>query len=246
MSVAQSAEESAELSGVVNFRDLGGLPAGAGVTRPGVLFRSGALSRLDEGGRRELQRLGIRRIVDLRSDEEVEHEPSHTEGLGIETVRALMFVGSVASFVAQGLTLEEAYAQLLDGSGACIARVVTQLAEGHPTLVHCAIGKDRTGVSVAVTLAAAGVDEDAIVADYAATEAQLPQDRAEQVLEWLTRTHPGDSSLEELYLRSPARAMTATLHHLRQRHGGASAYLRTHGVGDAQLAQLRKRLLLVQ
>ena len=44
-----------------------------------------------------------------------------------------------------------------------------------PVLVHCTVGKDRTGVTVALTLAAAGVDDDeAVVADYARTEELLP------------------------------------------------------------------------
>ena len=42
------------VSGALNFRDVGGLPAGSGVTRSGVLFRSGNLARLDDAGRAEI------------------------------------------------------------------------------------------------------------------------------------------------------------------------------------------------
>ncbi len=41
-----------------------------------------------------------------------------------------------------------------------------------PALMHCAAGKDRAGLSIAVTLLAVGVERDAIVADYLESNAQ--------------------------------------------------------------------------
>lgn len=232
------------VSGVTNFRDVGGLPAGAGTTRHGVLFRSGALSRLDDDGRRTLHELGVERIVDLRSDDELAREPSRVDGLGVETVRAPMFVGSLESFLASGVTLDDSYLDLLDNAGERIATVAHSIAAGHPTLVHCAIGKDRTGVSVAVTLAAAGVDDEAIVGDYALTEQNLPASRARQIRAWLARAHPGSRHLEELYLHSPARAMRHVLAHLHERWGDGGAYLREAGVSADELAALRSALVI--
>ncbi|POH85084.1 hypothetical protein CJ026_026620, partial [Ralstonia pickettii] len=92
------------------------------------------------------------------------------------------------------------------------------------------IGKDRTGVSVAVTLAAAGVDDDAIVGDYALTEQNLPASRARQIRAWLARAHPGSRHLEELYLHSPARAMRHVLAHLHERRGGGDRGDEPHGL----------------
>ena len=63
-----------EVPGAVNLRDVGGLPAGAAVTRHGVLFRSGNLAQLDASGTSALGGLGLRRIIDLRADEVEEHE----------------------------------------------------------------------------------------------------------------------------------------------------------------------------
>ena len=57
-----------DVPGALNFRDVGGLPAGAARTRAGVLFRSGNLARLDDDGRAVLARLGIRRIVYASSE----------------------------------------------------------------------------------------------------------------------------------------------------------------------------------
>ena len=72
-----------------------------------------------------------------------------------------------------------------------------------PVLVHCSVGKDRTGVTVALTLAAAGVDEAAVVADYARTETLLPPERNARILAYLQQEHPGARHLEELATRSP-------------------------------------------
>jgi protein-tyrosine phosphatase len=58
-----------DLQGAWNFRDVAD---STGVLRPGRLFRSGELSRLDHGGRAELRRLGITDVADLRSPREVE------------------------------------------------------------------------------------------------------------------------------------------------------------------------------
>ena len=69
--------------GAVNFRDVGGLPAGSSRTRAGMLFRSGNLAQLDEAGVAALDGLGIRRIIDLRADEEVAHAPSKLGGLDV-------------------------------------------------------------------------------------------------------------------------------------------------------------------
>ncbi len=69
--------------GALNFRDVGGLPAGSGATRPRVLFRSGNLARLTGEGCRALADLGVRRIVDLRADDEVATQ--HHELTGQDT-----------------------------------------------------------------------------------------------------------------------------------------------------------------
>ncbi len=62
------AETSLELPGAWNFRDVAGSTA---ALRPGRLFRSSELSRLDDGGRATLRRLGITDVADLRSSREV-------------------------------------------------------------------------------------------------------------------------------------------------------------------------------
>lgn len=232
-----------EIHGALNFRDVGGLPAGGARTRAGVLFRSGNLARVDAAGRDSLRALGLRRIVDLREDAEIALEPTRLDGLGHETVRIPLFVGSAASFFEADLSLAEMYRALIDGSAAGIVDVVRAVLADQPVLVHCTVGKDRTGVTVALTLAAAGVDEDAVVADYARTESLLPARRNESVLAYLRRQHPHARHLEDLATRSPAPAMQGLFDELRTQYGAPVEFLRAHGLDDGEIVELRRVLV---
>lgn len=231
------------VAGAVNFRDIGGLPAGHRATRSGVLFRSGNLARLDEGTRRRIAGLGLRRIVDLRDDDEVRTDPSFLGPDAPETVRVPLFLGSVASFFAEDVSLTEMYDRLVDDAAPALATVARAVVEEQPVLVHCTVGKDRTGVSIALILAAAGVDEEAVVADYARTAASLPAARNRRVVAWLRAAHPEARHAVELATASPAPVMRTLLGRLRAQYGSVGEYLVAAGVGDAELAELRRILI---
>jgi protein-tyrosine phosphatase len=230
------------VAGAVNLRDVGGLPAGDRRTRHGVLYRSGNLAQLESRGIEDLSRLRLRRIIDLRSDEEVLHAPSPT-GIAAEIVRVPLFLGSVASFFENDISLAEMYRRLVDDSADRVVQVVRGIVSDQPVLVHCTVGKDRTGVAVALTLAAAGVDEEAVIADYARTEGLLPAWRNRGVIERLRALHPRARHLEELATRSPAHVMKGLLDDLTTRFGSASDYLRASGLSDDELRELRRVLV---
>src|SRR4029077_7038622 len=80
------------------------------------------------------------------------------------------------------IIIANGYVELLDAGAMAFATALERIVApgGTPALVHCAAGKDRTGVLVALLLDAAGVDRDVIVADYAAT-----QDRMVAIIERL-------------------------------------------------------------
>jgi protein-tyrosine phosphatase len=222
---------------------VGGLPAGTGTTRSGVLFRSGNLARLDDRGRAALRARGIRRIIDLRGDDEIAFEPSLIEGLDILTQRVPLFIGSAESFFTRDVALADFYRALLDDAAEAVVEVVRGILADQPVLVHCTVGKDRTGVTVALALAAAGVDEDAVIADYARTEGLLPPARNARVLAYLRARHPDAIHLEDLATRSPAPVMRALLDDLRERFGSPVDFLRGHGLDDAEVAALRRVLV---
>ena len=236
-------EPGALVPGAVNLRDVGGLPAGDATTRHGVLYRSGNLARLDPDGVRALARLRLRRIIDLRADDEISLEPSLTEGIDVVTQRVPLFLGSIESFFRNDLTLDQLYRLLVEESSQGVVEVVRGILAEQPVLVHCTVGKDRTGVTIALTLAAAGVDPEAVVADYARTEGLLPAYRSERIVALLRSMHPEAVHLEDLATRSPAPVMRALLDDVDRRFGSAADYLRAHGLADDELVELRRVLL---
>ena len=229
--------------GAVNLRDVGGLPAGDRRTRSGVLFRSGNLARLDDAGIAALSRLGLKRIIDLRADDEVMWAPSRVGDMTVTTQRAPLFLGSVESFFADDVSLDEMYRRLVEESADRVVAVVRGILADQPVLVHCTVGKDRTGVTVALALAAAGVDEDAVVADYARTEGLLPASRNRRVVMMLRAMHPRSVHLEDLVMHSPAPVMAALLARVTEQYGSAADYLRAHGLSDEEVGELRSILI---
>lgn len=239
-----SAQAPSLVAGAVNFRDTGGLAAASGVTRAGVLYRSGNLASVSfPEGADALRGLGLRRIIDLRSDDEVRHSPSLGVGSEIDVQRVPLFLGSVSSFFEQDLSLSTMYRALVDDSANGVVEVVRGILADQPVLVHCTVGKDRTGVTVALALAAAGVDEEAVIRDYARTEALLPVERNRDIIAYLRAQHPESKNLEDLATRSPAPVMRALLADLSARYGSPAQYLRASGLDHAELAELRRVLI---
>lgn len=230
------------VSGAVNFRDVGGLPAGDRRTRSGVLYRSGNLVAVDDEGARTLRDLGIRRVIDLRDESEVAHAPSRLDD-AVEIQHEPLFLGSVASFFERDLSLDEMYAALIDDSADRVVAAVRGILRAQPVLVHCTVGKDRTGVTVAIALAAAGVDREAVIADYARTEDFLPAERNARVLAAIRAVHPDNVHAEALATRSPAPVMRALLHRVDRDFGSPAGYLRAKGMTEAELEGLREVLL---
>lgn len=171
------------LDGVPNFRDAGGLSVAiGGRVRHGLLYRSGRLSRLSDADRAVLGTLGIRHIYDLREPGERERSPTRWPGPAIRvwTDRDHLTAWSVAILNypqdAPGMRrfLIDLYSELPHAFAPRIADIVRDLGVGEgPCVVHCAAGKDRTGVVVGVLLALAGVAHADIAAEYSLTAGRL-------------------------------------------------------------------------
>ena len=194
---------ASELSGAWNFRDVSENTA---ALRPGRLFRSSELSRLDEDGRAALSRLGITDVADLRATREVARRGPGRVPDGVD-IHLLPFPDlgdeedtdgeaphehafqKMLTESAEGESLNEAagrymideYRQFPTRNGAqrALRRVITLLADGRPVLTHCFAGKDRTGFVVAAVLEAIGLDQDTIVADFLRSNDAVPQLRTQ-------------------------------------------------------------------
>lgn len=154
--------------------------------------------------------------------------------------------------------LGELYVQMLEHGASSFAEVARRVAasgrsEAPPeggavdgrasaVLVHCTAGKDRTGVAVALLLDAAGVDRDAVIADYAVSERNLAGPWADRMLAGIEQMGaPLTPEIRELVTGTPPSAIAQALSWLDER-GGAAAYLRSGGLTDAELDALRTGL----
>jgi hypothetical protein len=169
---------------MANLRDVGAPGSALGRwVRAGVLWRSDAPLPGDADpsltGTLDGATWPPRVVIDLRDPKELHDEPHPLAGPGVDVV-ALPLTGSLAPAeqlrMRQGRTsLAELYVQLLGTAHSWLPVLVRTAARAEgPTLVHCAAGKDRTGVSVALLLALAGVPRPEILADYLATGDALP------------------------------------------------------------------------
>jgi protein-tyrosine phosphatase len=118
-------------------------------------------------------------------------------------------------------------------------RALTSTAPG-ASVVHCAAGKDRTGVVCALALAVAGVPHEEIVADYAMTADVIDALVAKLAA---SPTYAEDMDTRDVASHTPrAETMDRVLTLLDERHGGAIGWLETHGFGAGEQAALRSRL----
>jgi len=233
--------------GVLNARDLGGYPAAGGrETRWGAVVRSDSLGDLTAAGRAALAGYGVRAIVDLRLADEIARHPNPFATPGDHGVAYtnVSVIDPAGGFPPGTYTMAENYLWMLDHFGAFIAKAMAAVA-GAPeggVLIHCAAGKDRTGLISALLLGLAGVPAETIAADYAMTAELLrPRDEA-----WLAAAPPGERAEREAVLAryAPrAEVMLDVLAGLEERYGGVEGYLLAAGVSAADLDRLRERLL---
>lgn len=137
---------------------------------------------------------------------------------------------------------EEGWQALADyGFRANVARVIQSVVDAPRggVLVHCAGGKDRTGLTVAILLRLAGVGLDDIAADYALSEERL-RPRHER---WLAEA-ADDAERERLrrITATPAASMVGVLKELERRHGSVERYLLEGGAPEDIGERVRRRL----
>lgn len=258
-----------ELSGAWNFRDVAeetGIVAGR-------FFRASELSNLDDAGRNAMTGYGVTDVADLRTLRELQRHGAGLVPAGVD-IHHLPFVETVAAdgeaphehafqrmmtdkpegmsvADAAALYMTEEYGRIAGAPLArrAVQRVVTLLGSGRRVLAHCFAGKDRTGFTIAVVLEAAGVDRDAIMADYLRSNVSVPQLRESilatireraadnpEVLD-LAEARLTDSVLgvREQYLESARRTVD-------DEFGSLGGFLAAAGVTDDDLARLRTAL----
>lgn len=185
-----AAERALPLDAATNFRDLGGYRTDDGRrVRWGRLFRSGHTATLTGRDVSYLESLDIRICCDFRREEEHRIEPSRLPS-ATRIVGITVDPGSSTSFFDRlaggGVSPAEMASFMEDVNREFVRHHATQfrrmfdellsLAEG-AFMINCAAGKDRTGFGAAMILAALGVPEEVIVADYLLSGRYFPIQR---------------------------------------------------------------------
>jgi protein-tyrosine phosphatase len=257
-----------EIDGVVNMRDLGGLPtAHGGSTAWRRLIRSDDLQALSPAAVDHLVAdVGVRDIVDLRSETELHllgdgplrvleslthhhHSllPRSREDIGGRRRLASGDSGLGSPWKKHDGRRDAAFwadhylgylSERPDSVSAALD--IISRSEG-ATIVHCAAGKDRTGTVVAMALSVAGVPDEVIVEDYV-----LSAERINRILDRL-HEHPVYGEVLRSQpaddQRPKASSMETILGALRDRFGGAEGWLFEQGWSRADVERLQARLM---
>ena len=181
MPVSSDNERILTLEGGCNFRDIGGYSTTEGRTVAWRhVYRAGVLSYITQRDWHLLQVRGIRAVCDLRRADEREKEPTRwpdtaahalhwEDSLSMPTLRSYAAqrpstpAGMFDAMIDLYRTLPQRMASRIHGLIECIAN------DRVPLVVHCAAGKDRTGVAIATLLSLLGVPRETVMEDYLLT-----------------------------------------------------------------------------
>lgn len=225
---------------LVNLRDVGGLPlGGGGVARSGVLYRGDA-SYDGDVAPVHVAVWPPAAVVDLRTAAEIDRAPHAWPDATAVHHRPLHAAAVPASLRASG-DIGDVYDFILATVPDRVAGVVDLVAaQPGPVLVHCAAGKDRTGIVIAALLLSAGVEPEAVVADYVATASNMPAVVRRLVDRGMGGA--GDTSLPSSWADAPQAAVEKVVDRFTSHPGGVDGWLVQHGARPARLDQWRHRL----
>ncbi len=231
-----------------NARDLGGLRTADGrVTRWGAIVRADSLDRLNDEGWRALAAHGVRTVVDLRNKIERDAEPYVC---ALDVVRVPIEDDTDDEFVERWrpFSTPHYYRAALDRWPDRAAAAVAAVARARPggVVVHCGLGRDRTGLLTMLLLSLAGVMPEDIADDYELSATRLPPLDADRLLSSASLVNARsrrqlEDDLERERLRrertSDRDAILATLASL-----DLTAYLLGAGLSGDEVHAVRARL----
>ncbi|MEO1439841.1 MAG: tyrosine-protein phosphatase [Chloroflexota bacterium] len=233
------------LDGVHNLRDLGGYATTHGMqTRWHRFFRADGLHALTEPAQQTLVDVGLRTVIDLRNQQELDEKPDvFATNEAVKYVHLSLFENVRGAGGGLPHNLTEIYLHALDNNQSAFKDVIDVVADSSDSgvLFHCTAGKDRTGLISALLLGVVGVGDEDIVADYALTTHYL-KDFFEQRRAEARRTGEDISAYEPLFLSEP-QFMQTVLDHLFENYGGIPGYLTSIGISAARIEKIQSVLL---
>ena len=237
---------------ITNFRDIGGYKSQDGrQVRYGCFYRSAPITFSSDSDRQEFQKLGIKNILDLRSDIEAQKCPDetidgchyiHCSAIALDTpyqgnfdMEDLIRSGALSNLKYYILEIyknlpfkNEAYQKIFD----------LMLHDGTPFVFHCTAGKDRTGFAAYLILKTLGVQDDCILEDYMLSNVYRSEEN-----QAFTRQIPNIPGLEEL-LCVKEEYLKTSIQAIEEQYGDFETYVKEeYGIRKNEIAILRERYL---
>ncbi len=220
---------------IINFRDLGGYEFDGGVTAYGRVFRAGIARDPSPKDLELLKEAGIKTVVDLRGDSEVEDMPSYFKDSKDFDYYHISLLEANPALAQSDITMPEMYEMCLTDYSKNFAEVLRIIASIEtPFLFHCFCGKDRTGMLAAMILDASGVDRADIVADYEVSYTYI-----KSFIEKEIREKSGliwDGSYDRFY--SQAENMEHILNYIDKKYGSVKNYFSEIGLTHAEIEKI--------
>jgi protein-tyrosine phosphatase len=249
--------------GIDNFRDLGGYPTADGrQVKWGALYRTATLAHSSNADLQGIQQLGLKALVDFRSEAEKEAEPNRLpEPAGFEVVEIptlddgnKAMVGEIMARIESGdfdgfdpnalmLEANRQFATAFTPQFRQFIHTVLQ-ADGQPIAWNCSAGKDRTGFAAAILLRILGVPQEVVMQDYLASKQLALEGRKTQMM--LLRLFKGDEAADKMstLLGVEAAWLQAGFDEIDATWGSFDNYVREGlGLSEADIAKLRAALL---
>ncbi|GAB2665835.1 tyrosine-protein phosphatase [Saccharopolyspora gloriosae] len=225
--------------GLLNGRDLGGLPVTGGRVRWGAVVRSGNPVFLSADGWAGLWAHGVRTVVDLTDGGEDGPDQAQRPA-GLTTLRLPLDDPADTEFWERWggpLTCTPLYyPAFVERFPQRIAEVVGAVATAGPggVLVHCGSGRDRAGLIVLVLLGLLGASAEVIAADHALSHEPLAAFRT-------ARGRADDAPEIERLITAHGTSTVEVVRSITSRD--LAAHLRAAGLAGQDLAALRGRML---
>ena len=237
------------IDGCVNFRDAGGWSTTDGsIMRRNWLYRSDDPVRVTATGRSTVVDLGLAAVVDLRQHLQFIRTPGFVDP---ETTFHRPLVDRVIDMddpppLTRPEHITDVYEAMIERSRDQIGEVLGIIGDrvgSGPVLVHCAFGKDRTGIIVALVQAAIGVPSESIADEYHRSDEPSRQRRDWMLAEPLTDDPPIHRPPAYLF-SAPRRGMELLLERALDAHGTLLAWFDSFPVPLGTAERLRAGLLV--
>lgn len=257
----QSLHASCNIGGALNVRTITGVQISGRIhVKSGLIIRSANLDLVDKwDAERLFHRYNIKAIFDLRDEREIRRRSETNCGVPIYQLSALhaIEVVTMATYFRElsrdaPSAFASLYMHICTLSESAFKSIFTYLRDrpNCPILVHCELGKDRTGVFISILLQVLGVSDDDIIDDHHLSQSAIRpivSERAEKL-----RKHPlvaglsiAPAALDNHFL-ALQDSMRLFIGGFREKYGDGSGYLRSIGFTCEDIASIQSNLTCFQ